>query len=138
MGAPLRNTGNGYILTTIRLIEELSLNALPALQMIRYDGWELCFSAGAGGYPRRANSIQLLYPSTIPLDEKITFCEAQYRAHGQRTVFKMTRAAPDGLEAALKVRGYVEDAATSVQTLDLTQIDPQPGTVEVLIDPKIS
>src|SRR5664279_2003980 len=124
-------------MTTIRLIEELSLNALPALQTLYYDGWLLRFAPGASGYPRRANSIQLIYPSTLPLEEKIAYCEAQYAARGQKTVFKLTLAAPDGLEAALHARGYVLDCTTSVQTLDLASIDPQPNPAEFVADPHL-
>ncbi len=99
----------------------------------------LRFADGAGGYPRRANSIQLLYPSTLPLEEKIAFCEAQYFTRGYKVVFKTTLAAPDGLEAALRTRGYALDCPTSVQTLDLASIDPQPDAdLEVLVEPRIS
>ena len=127
-------------MTTIRLIEELSLNALPSLQTILYDGWLLRFTAGANGYPRRANSIQMLYPSILPFDEKIDFCEAHYKARGQRVVFKMTPAATDGLATALKARGYVEDTPTSLLTLDLASFEPTPdrSDVKVLIEPQIS
>lgn len=121
---------------TLRLLEEFSLNALPALQTVYYDGWHLRFS---NGYPRRANSIQLLYPSLLPLDEKIDYCQAQYAARGYRTVYKMTLAAPDGLDAALRARGYVEDAETSVRMLDLAGFKPvPPPDAEVLVEPRMS
>src|SRR5437868_6694718 len=55
-----------------RVIEELTLNAWPPLQSMLYDGWLLGFSHG---YTRRANSVQSLYPSSLPLDEKIAICE---------------------------------------------------------------
>lgn len=128
------------MLTTLRLIEEMALNALPALQTLHYDGWELRFTAGANGYPRRANSIQSLYPSLLPLDEKIAYCEAQYSARGQKTVFKITLAAPDGLDVALRKRGYKLNITTSVRTLDLTHFDAQPDTsgIEVVIEPTMS
>lgn len=124
---------------TIRHFEELSLNALPSLETIYYDGWVLRF---AGGYPRRANSVQQLYPSTLPLDEKIAYCEAQYDARGYKTVFKFTAHAPRDLEAPLKARGYVSDTPTCVHTLDLAALDAQPPTppasVEVAIEPRLS
>jgi ribosomal protein S18 acetylase RimI-like enzyme len=126
-------------MSTLRLLEELSLNALPPLQSLHYDGWELRFSSGANGYPRRANSIQMLYPSMLPLEEKVAHCEALYRARGQRTVFKMTLAAPDGLDALLRARGYVFDAPTSVRTLDLERFDAQPEAgIEVQIETEMS
>lgn len=120
---------------TIRHLEELSLNALPARETLYYDGWVLRF---AGGYPRRANSIQLLYPSILPLDEKIAYCEAQYDARGIKTVFKFTDHAPRDLADALRERGYVEDSVTAVQTLDLANIRPQPTHADVLIEPRLS
>ncbi len=125
---------------TIRHFEELSLNALPSLETIYYDGWVLRF---AGGYPRRANSVQQLYPSTLPLDEKIAYCEAQYDARGFRTVFKFTAHAPRDLEAPLRARGYVTDSETCVHTLDLAALDAQPPTpppasIETLIESRLS
>ena len=129
---------NGLILTTIRLIEELSTNAVPCPQTIYYDGWVLRFAPGAGGYPRRANSISPLYPSILPLEEKIAFCETQYSARGFKTVFKMTLGAPEGLDAALRARGYVEDCSTSVQTLDLADINAQPFAADIVREPRVS
>lgn len=123
-------------MSTIRRLEELSLNALPTLQMMHYDGWELRFSHG---YPRRANSIQLLYPSLLPLEEKIAFCERQYEVRGLKTVFKMTLAAPDELSEMLRARGYVEDAMTSVQTLDLASLEAEiDSSNEVLVESQMS
>src|SRR5215468_4600361 len=111
------------------------MNALPALQSIHYDGWALLF---ANGYPRRANSVQVLYPSLLPLEEKIDFCEQQYTARGLKTVFKLTLAAPGGLDATLRARGYVEDCYSSVQTLDLSTITPQPDASDAVIEPRLS
>ena len=106
-------------------IEELSLNAWPALQTVLYDGWVLRFS---NGYTRRANSINPLYPSGLGLDEKLHFCEDFYRARGLPVVFKITdRSQPDDLDQYLSEVGYVKEAATSVQTLDLGLFIDQPA-----------
>jgi N-acetylglutamate synthase len=109
--------------STLRLIEELSLNALPSLKTIYYDGWVLRF---ADGFMRRANSVNPLYSSLLPLDEKIDYCESLYAGlHTHGTVFKLTSAAqPHGLVEALVRRGYHEDASTSIQTLDLAHLPP--------------
>jgi ribosomal protein S18 acetylase RimI-like enzyme len=98
-------------------IEELSLNAWPALQTLLYDGWVLRF---AGGYTRRANSVNPLYASSLPLEEKIAACEEIYRSQGLPVIFKLTlepRLAD--LDAELDQRGYQADAFTSVQLMDL-------------------
>lgn len=101
----------------IRIIEECSLNALPALYTLCYDGWILRF---AKGYTRRANSVNPLYSGTLPLDEKFAYCEELYRARGLNVVFKLTDAAlPAGLDAELEARGYQHQAGTIVETLDL-------------------
>lgn len=98
----------------IRLFEELSLNRWPALQTTLYDGWLL---RTANGYTRRANSVQLLYPSVLNVEQKIDYCEAFYRERGLPTIFKLTGIEqPPDLEVALIRRGYVADSHTSVQT----------------------
>lgn len=115
----------------IRQIEELSFNAWHPLQTVFYDGWVLGFS---NGYTRRANSVQPLYPSTLPVDEKIDYCETRYAARGQNTVFKLTGAEqPSDLEVALIRRGYVADAHTSVQTRSLldAKIEANGGQIEI-------
>ena len=104
---------------TIRLIEELSLNAWPSLQTVCYDGWALRF---AEGYTRRANSVASLYPSSLPFSEKVDYCEQAYSRQGQNTVFKLTVAAEHGLEDFLAERGYTKEARTILQRLDLATV----------------
>jgi N-acetylglutamate synthase len=103
--------------SVIRTVEELSMNAWPALQTSVYDGWLLRF---ARGYTRRANSVNPIYPSERNTIEKISFCEETYRAQGLPTIFKLTAASqPQDLDTLLAERGYQADARTSVQLLDL-------------------
>jgi len=106
----------------IRLLEEISLNAWPALQTIFLDGWVLRF---ANGYTRRANSVNPLYPSSQALPKKIKTCEGLYREKGLNSVFKLTPASlPSELDASLAEAGYRIDARTSVQLLDLEPQSP--------------
>ena len=120
----------------VRGIEELTLNAWPALNNLLYDGWVLSFS---DGYTRRANSIHPLYPSTLPLADKIAVCEATYAARGQETVFKLT--SPDHeLDATLERLGYASAATTSVQIADLNHArhpSPLPRDVRVIRTSKL-
>lgn len=105
----------------IRRIEELSINAYPALTTLLYDGWVLRFSSG---FTRRANAVHPLSESSLPLDEKIATCEAAYRAAGLPVVFKLTGLRetdpPSPLEQALIDRGYARDSLTSLYRCTLT------------------
>ena len=108
----------------IRTIEELSLNAWPAVQTLLCGGWVLRF---AGGYTRRANSVIPLYPVQGDVNEQIAAAEALYRAQGLPAIFKMTAACtPSDLDDRLAARGYAFDAHTSVQLLDLASRDFTP------------
>ncbi|MCC6187601.1 MAG: GNAT family N-acetyltransferase [Anaerolineales bacterium] len=109
----------------IRRLEELSLNAWPALATVHLDGWLLRF---ADGFTRRANSVNPLYPITRPLAANLAAAEALYARRGLPVVFKLTEAAePAGLDAALAARGYAVEARTSVQVLDLRGRLPPEG-----------
>ncbi|MBN1887451.1 MAG: GNAT family N-acetyltransferase [Thermoflexales bacterium] len=108
-----------------RHIEELTLNAWPALQTVLYDGWILRF---ANGYTRRANSVNPLLFSTLDVEEKIASCEQLYRRRGLNVVFKMTPSnCPENLDDILARRGYQQDALTSLQTLALGDLDGSAG-----------
>jgi ribosomal protein S18 acetylase RimI-like enzyme len=85
-------------------IEEISLNAWPALQQILLDGWILRFSRG---FTKRANSVNPLYRSTMELPLKVAICEELYRVRGLRPTFRLTPfSSPPELDAFLAVRGY--------------------------------
>lgn len=103
-----------------RQIEEISINAWPSLSNIVYDGWILRFAAG---YGRRANSVNALYPSSLPLEQKIEYCEKAYRDAGLPAIFKVSPAIqPPGLEQHLIGRGYELDAPTAVLVVDLSLV----------------
>jgi len=103
----------------IRTIEELSMNAWPAMRTLHFDG---CVLRSAEGYTKRANSVYPLYPTELDVDAKIGFCESFYRDLNLPAVFKMTQASiPADLDTHLETRGYRKDSQTSVQLLDLIQ-----------------
>lgn len=98
-------------------IEELSMNAWPALQTKLYDGWVLRF---ADGYTLRANSINPIYTSTISLDEKLKFCEKEYERINLPIVYKLTSdSQPKNIDIELEKRGYRRTKAVSLKTLQL-------------------
>ena len=101
----------------ILVLEKLALRAWPALEETELDGWVLRFTQG---YTRRSNSVQALERGKRALEEKIQACGKLYAERGLPTIFKVTPLAGSyGLDAHLAGRGYVLEAATSVQTLDL-------------------
>jgi GNAT superfamily N-acetyltransferase len=101
----------------IRTIEELSLNAWPAIRQVLHDGWLLRF---AEGYTRRSNSVSALYPGRLDLIRKIEFCERAYADRGLPAIFKLTAAAePPELDRVLEQRSYRSEARTSVQCAEL-------------------
>lgn len=112
----------------IQHLEEMSLNALPALQTCYYDGWVVRF---ADGYTKRANSVNPLYESRTDVEEKVAYCESLYTVRKQPTVFKMTPLSnPKGLDDFLAKRNYREELGASVQLLNLDQLEkPEAGRV---------
>lgn len=105
----------------IQKIEELSMNALPAIQTNVYDGWILRF---ANGYTKRANSINPIYSSTEDLNQKIENVEQLYRKRDLKVVYKMTeQVSPENLDKTLEINEYILDSLTSVQILSLKDIE---------------
>jgi ribosomal protein S18 acetylase RimI-like enzyme len=116
----------------IRHLEELSMNAWPALRTLLYDGWVVRF---ANGYTKRANSVNPLYASTGSVEEKITACEQLYWRENLGVVFKMTSSVyPNDLDETLARCGYRLHAPTSVQTLELAGVDGCPMTDSTLTE----
>ncbi|MGE5632855.1 MAG: GNAT family N-acetyltransferase [Caulobacteraceae bacterium] len=104
-----------------RHIEEMSMNAWPALQTMVYDGWILRFSKG---YTKRANSVNPIYESSENPEKKILMCEELYKSQGLNTVFKMTSEShPEGLDDMLSQKGYNDEAYTSVQVAVLNKFE---------------
>ncbi|MFJ8068012.1 GNAT family N-acetyltransferase [Peribacillus sp. NPDC096447] len=105
----------------IQKIEELSLNALPAMQTQIYDGWVIRF---ADGYTKRANSITPIYTSNENVKKKIWNCEQLYFAKNDKAVYKMTpQAKPINLDSVLEESGYVREGTTSVQVFNLAETE---------------
>ena len=100
----------------IRYLEELSLNAHPSLQTQYYDGWVLRF---AKGYTSRANSVNLLYSSTIDITEKVKECEKRYIKYNLPCIFKVIDENVELLDDILRERGYEVVTPTDVMIMEL-------------------
>ena len=109
--------------TLIKTIEDLSLNAWPSHQIELYDGWILRFSYF---YTHRTNSVEQIGPSTIPVEEKVQYCEEIYRRWGTPAIFKISPLVnPD--------RGYVVQHTTHVMTMDLANFAKKAPAVAVTV-----
>jgi ribosomal protein S18 acetylase RimI-like enzyme len=113
----------------LRRLEEVALNAWPALQQILVDGWVLRF---ANGYTKRANSINPLYAANEDVSAKIARCEQLYAERNRPPIFRLTSClAPPELDAALAARGYRHVDPSLVLTLDLRRHTFPTGALEL-------
>lgn len=93
--SPLKN------LDEVRHLERLAFRGWPALESQDVQGWHLRF---AGGYTKRANSINALDPQ---FSTDIEAVEAPFRQRNQPPVWRLTPLAPVGMADLLKERGYL-------------------------------
>ena len=108
----------------IKAIEDLSLNAWPSHQMQIYDGWILRFSYF---YTHRTNCIEQIGPSTIPLQDKLDYCEEVYERWGTPAIYKITPLINSSFDQKLTERGYHIAHITEVMTMELG--GPLPGGI---------
>lgn len=109
---------NNQDLNQVQTIEELSLNALPCLQQILYDGWVLRF---AEGYTKRANSVTPLYPSSQDAITKIQRCEQIYRKFKLQPIFRLTNTPQvQALDQILAQQEYIKRDSVTVMVREIT------------------
>lgn len=107
-----------------RFFEEISSNAHVALNTMQYDGWLMRFS---NGITNRANSVSAIYPSTIPFDIKVPYCEEIYKKANLPCVFKVLEE-DHGLNGYLESHSYKMVTPTDVMVMDLEDKTFQKGT----------
>jgi ribosomal protein S18 acetylase RimI-like enzyme len=100
----------------IKKIEDMSLNAWPSHKMELYDGWILRFSYF---YTHRTNSVEQFGISTLPLREKIPYCESVYKRLGTPAIFKISPLVSEDFDYVLENRGYQVEHITDVMTINL-------------------
>jgi ribosomal protein S18 acetylase RimI-like enzyme len=96
------------------------------LQTQFYDGWVLRYTNGYS-YTSRANSVNLLYPSTLDVCEKITECEKRYFAQGVPAIFKITDGVDVEFDKLLAEKGYEVVTPTFLMTADMNGLHIVPG-----------
>lgn len=116
--------------TTIKTIEDLSLNAWPSHQMELYDGWILRFSHF---YTHRTNSVEQFGTSTLSWREKIPYCEAAYKRWGTPVIFKISPLVSKDFDYILENRNYEIQHTTNVMVLDMADAVMDASMEEVTI-----
>jgi ribosomal protein S18 acetylase RimI-like enzyme len=116
-------------------VEEAGLNALQTQRQMFYDGWLLRLSPGKA---KRARSVNPHFGSTLPVEDKIAYCERLYAARGLPVLFRITPfRRPSGLEDVLAARGYVAFEPTLVQVAGLARPPQVDGAEVALTSPPI-
>ena len=93
--------------------EELTMNAWPSLQTILLDGWIIRM---AGGYTKRANSVNPIYSFKNNLDEKIEYCENIYKQNNLPIIYKIIECDDHKIiDSRLEELNYQKIDLTSVQ-----------------------
>ncbi len=102
----------------IRYMEEISLNAWPSAKVELYDGWLIRFSHN---YTYRTNAVEQVGRSSIPIPEKVEYCEKVYRDLGTPCHFKISPLIDPSFDGYLASRGYEIRHVTQVMTMDLSR-----------------
>jgi len=104
----------------IRFMEEISLNAWPSYMSELYDGWLIRFSHN---YTYRTNSVEQVGPSSIPVEDKIRYCEGIYEDLHSPSSFKINPLLDPSFDQRLARRGYEVRHITEVMTCALTEVN---------------
>lgn len=110
----------------IQYVEELSLNAWPSHMTELYDGWLIRFSHN---YTYRTNSVEQIGLSTLPVEEKIAYCEEVYRNFHTPANFKINPLADPAFDQLLEQKGYAVRHITEVMTADTAKMQLYPEEV---------
>ena len=103
----------------IQYMEELSLNAWPSRKIELYDGWLIRYSRN---YTYRTNAVEQIGASTLPIPEKVAYCEDVYRTYGTPCHFKINPLIDPSFDRFLSGRDYAIRHVTEVMTADLDNV----------------
>jgi GNAT superfamily N-acetyltransferase len=116
----------------VRGLEELAFRGWPALESRDIAGWRLRF---AGGYTKRANSINALGQDAETGPATLRELEAAYRTRGQPPIWRLSPLAPAAMADVIAAPSYRTIERSVVQVCPLhggfaadpeVQIQPQP------------
>lgn len=102
---------------SIQTIEEKAFRAWPALETRHAHGWVQRF---AGGYTKRANSINALAPDFKFTPDVKDALEVPYRERGLPPVWRLTPLAPPDTDRVLAAAGYrrIDESFIQVAPID--------------------
>jgi N-acetylglutamate synthase len=116
--------------TDVIKLEELSLNAWPAVRTVHHNG---CLLRLSDGYTKRSNSVNALYHND-KLDEIIKYAEGVYSKYKLPTIFKMLEHPKYAdLDRKLESNTYEKIEPTTVMTLSLLDRD-FPDSDDVIVE----
>lgn len=108
----------------LRRLEELGLNSSAPPGQLLYDGWLMRMLPGQA---KRARSVNAVYPSRLPLPEKIACCAQAYKSRGLPLIFRITPfSEPANLDSTLAQMGFARFDTTAVETaaIDRSRLGP--------------
>src|SRR5436190_13835776 len=103
-------------LAEVRGLEELAFRGWPALESRDIAGWRLRF---AGGYTKRANSINALGPDAETGPATLRALEAAYRTRGQPPIWRLSPLAPTAMADVMAAPSYRTIERSVVQVCPL-------------------
>lgn len=100
----------------IKKIEELSINAWPSYKIELFDKWIIRFSHQ---YTYRTNCVEQIGPSSIPIEDKVSYCEDVYARFHTLCNFKINPIMDPLFDKYLDIKGYSIKHETNVMTMSL-------------------
>jgi ribosomal protein S18 acetylase RimI-like enzyme len=100
----------------VRAIEEMTLNAMPALETRFVRGWAIRTAEGVTG---RANSASALAPDAAPIEEVVPEILARYRAAGVTPRVRITPLAAEGTAGWLAGAGWTQEVPVLTKVADV-------------------
>jgi ribosomal protein S18 acetylase RimI-like enzyme len=113
-------------LAAVRRLEERAFRGWPALDSRDVSGWRLRF---AGGYTKRANSINALGHDSRSDPETLQALEAVYRLRGLSPVWRLTPLAPSAAKRHLAPPAY--------RTIERSLLQVAPLRADFAADPDV-
>ncbi len=106
----------------VQLVEELSINAWPSYQTKLYDGWLI---RNSSFYTHRTHCVNIIGNSLLPIGDKITYCEQEYKRFKTPAIFRINPIFHQNLDTLLINRGYQVEHITDTYIMDLTKYTPK-------------